>query len=218
MIHRGLRGSAKISKVNFAFNQYCETDSKTTCYGGIGCAINAKLGRNIMLGVSTIKVIFSTSLVTAFLASVLSCQALEPRFYSALSDPSTEINAVFNNAATADRTISCNGLDEIDVGIGEERKAGPRFVTSRFQKYFRRSEVHHFLKSEKHKDLLVIWFEKPIMWQGADKVQSILLEFKNFVSDLGYKRVLILGCHAEGVFVVYDSSEKPNDYKPIEGK
>jgi hypothetical protein len=172
-----------------------------------------------MLGVSTIKVNFSTSLVTAFLASVLSCHALEPRFYSALSDPRTEISAVFNTAATADRTLRCIGLDEIEVGKGKEPKAAdPHFATSYFQKGFPRSKVHHFLKSEKHKDLLVIWFEKTIMWQGADKVRSILLEFKNFVSDLGYKRVLILGCHAEGVFVVYDSSEKSNDHKPINGK
>jgi len=45
------------------------------------------------------------------------------------------------------------------------------------------------------------------MWTGPPNVQKTLVDFKSFLSEFGYKRVLILGAHAEGVFVVYDSSE-----------
>jgi len=165
------------------------------------------------------KISFAVSLLIAVLASTLDCLAFEPRFYSAISEPKDQIKAVFDTAATADRRIYCRDLDEIDVGIGEQHQTGkPYFAKVLDAKYFQRKEIHYFLESAKQKELLLVWFEKSIMWQGVDKVQSILLEFKRFVSDLGYQRVLILGAHAEGVYVVYDSLEKPNDVKRSDGK
>src|SRR5271163_3141128 len=62
-------------------------------------------------------------------------------------------------------------------------------------------------ESQRSKDLLVVWFEKPIMWMGPDKVEATLREFEQFTAELGYKRVLILGAHAFGVFVMNDSDE-----------
>jgi hypothetical protein len=128
------------------------------------------------------------------------CLAFEPRFYGMF--PKNEDSKIFETAHQADRTLRCDSVDSIDIGLGVGDRHG---ITPL---YFTREQIRNFLKEEKHKDLLVIWFHKGIMWRGKDDVQKALAEMKDFVADLGYKRVLILGAHSSGVFVVYDSSEK----------
>ncbi len=54
---------------------------------------------------------------------------------------------------------------------------------------------------------MAVWFLKPIMNLSNVKIQEILNDYKAFLADLGYERVLILGAAASGVYVVYDSEQ-----------
>lgn len=138
------------------------------------------------------------------------CFALEPRFYGSANKSADEASVVYKIEATADMKLNCVGLDEIDIGIGDERLTnGEKSSGAMYPKYFTRKELHHFLQTERHKNLLVIRFEKPIMWEEPAKVKEILAAYKCFVSDLGYERVLILGGHSSGVYVLYDSGQAP---------
>jgi hypothetical protein len=115
------------------------------------------------------------------------------------------LTQIFTTANHADRTIHCASIDAIDIGVG--RMSGNAMSPI----YFKRDEIHEFLKRETHKDLLVVWFWKSIMWKGPTNVQEVLSRIKGFVSDLEYKRVLVLGAHALGLFVVYDSIETESE-------
>jgi len=105
----------------------------------------------------------------------------------------------------ADKTINCMGTDEIDVGIGEVNQNGRTPI------YFKRTQVHEFLKEQKDKNLLVIWFLKSIMVKESPERNEILDKFKTFVGDMGYKRVLIVGAAASGIYVVYDTEPAKPD-------
>ncbi len=133
------------------------------------------------------------------------CFAFEPRFYGRVPTPDPLRTEIFSVLNKADRTIKCIGIDEIDVGIGEVNKNGRSPI------YFRRAQVHEFLKEQRGKDLLVIWFLKPIMLMETPDRDDILEKFKAFSADLGYKRVLIVGAAASGIYVVYDTESTSNN-------
>jgi len=145
------------------------------------------------------------TLIILFLLSTDRCCAFEPRFYahSPSSDPLRL--KIFSVLGQADKTINCMGTDEIDVGIGEVNQNGRTPI------YFKRTQVHEFLKEQKDKNLLVIWFLKSIMVKESPERNEILDKFKTFVGDMGYKRVLIVGAAASGIYVVYDTEPAKPD-------
>lgn len=120
-------------------------------------------------------------------------QALKPGYYYA-ADEDLMFYRILATADTADQKLDLGtSLDEIDIGIGTYDADRGRHVV-----YFTRDQLHGFLKKQMKKDLLSIR-----MWQASkEELQSL----RNFVSDLGYKRVLILGNQCEGVYVLYDSA------------
>lgn len=102
-------------------------------------------------------------------------------------------------AASADRVLYCRSIDEIDIGIGSiDHRSNLRHPI-----FFKRAEIENFLKQEKNKELLTVWFEKTMRFSDRNK-----LELKPFLNRLGYKRVLILGFHSSGVFVISDTLSK----------
>ncbi|RPI73899.1 MAG: hypothetical protein EHM45_20045 [Desulfobacteraceae bacterium] len=85
---------------------------------------------------------------------------------------------------------------EFNLGIGEVRDGVLYSI------HFSIEQIRHFLNSERHKDFIVIWFEKPIMWGGPiqETIQRLEPEFRK----MGYKRILFLGGHCCGVHVLKD--------------
>lgn len=132
-----------------------------------------------------------------FASSTVCCEAFESRFYEFNSGASSDFENIHRSVKLADKTLTCVGLDQIFLSDSDESADQP----------FKRNEIGALLASGRRKELLVIWFLKPLMWAGPEKVKATICEFKKFVSMLGYKRVLILGSHSAGVFVLYDSSE-----------
>lgn len=123
--------------------------------------------------------------------------AFEERFYTGGEEGTPEYKIfmeIFDFAARADRTLACNGLNSIDLGIGYPGTT-----------HFTREQVHSFLEREKDKDLLVVWIS-PGFLGTTDTDAETISDLKSFVQNLRYRRVLILGGHAEGVSVIFDSA------------
>lgn len=116
----------------------------------------------------------------------------------------------------ADRILMCHTLDEIDIGIGKTIRTGePKVVVGQEPIYFSRDELETFLEHQKHKDLLCVWLMKSMQVPPKEAEESIN-EMVSFVDRLGYKRVLILGCRAQGFVVFKDmvyevASSNPGD-------
>lgn len=109
---------------------------------------------------------------------------------------------IYDTANSADRSLTCsNSIDRIDIGIADMAEGCRRPIE------FTRAELHEFLKNEKHKDLLVVWFDKLLMLKETAAQAEDVSKIKDFVSDLGYKRVLILGIHVFAIPVLYDSCD-----------
>lgn len=64
------------------------------------------------------------------------------------------------------------------------------------------------LENQKKRDLIVAY-----CWQNVWTDSKNLDELETFLKRLNYKRILILGGHAEGVFVIKDEINK--DFKPL---
>jgi len=140
------------------------------------------------------------------LASVSALHAFEPGFYSGTdASQRAQIDEIIRLEQKADRTLSCGGDLKYDLGLGSVRGR------MRHPIEFAREDIEPFLKNERHKDLLVVRCEKTIMW--SDDKLLLIAEVENFVTKLGYKRVLILGDHAFGMHVLKDIDHK--DAEPV---
>lgn len=131
--------------------------------------------------------------VTSILLTSI-CHGIEPGFYGAFESKSAD--GVFALTKSADRVISFRTDLQCDLGLGMVRDG------IRHPILLKRDEVEDFLKQEKHKGLLVVWFEKSIMWN--DKKAEQIAATKTFALSLGYDRVLLLGAHGSGVYVIDD--------------
>jgi hypothetical protein len=106
-----------------------------------------------------------------------------------------------------DRLLYCRGLDQIDIGVDEEQNSsGQSAEPGRRIKYFSRDQLRSFLMHEKHKDLLVVAFEKPLIWKGPEEVKRCSTAFQSFLKEFGYKRIVIIGSSAFSTWVLFDSS------------
>jgi hypothetical protein len=132
------------------------------------------------------------------------CRGIEPGFYEA--GKAKEISEI---EARADRVLSFDADLKCDLGLGK--------VQDEIRDPIRlsRDEVEAFLKSERHKTILIAWCDKTIMWND-EKKEQLFLEVKSFTAKLGYSRVVVLGAHAFGVHVIVDTKpDSPN--RPANG-
>lgn len=118
--------------------------------------------------------------------------SIEPGFYEGEQNRT----GIMQTWKQADRTIQCKAVDQIDLGILSHPKG--------YSMYFTPNQVKRFLQAEKHKDLLVVLLQQSIMAADEKNGQKALTKLEPFLDTLGYKRVLVLGAHAFGTFVVLD--------------
>lgn len=128
----------------------------------------------------------------------IGARSIEPGFYSIVDDRA-KADEVFQVSAKADRELTFGSDLRCDLGLGTVREGvrTPIFLS--------RDEVESFLRGEKHKEILVVWCDKTIMW--SDKKETLIAEVRKFVTRLGYQRILLLGAHASGVHVIADISK-----------
>jgi hypothetical protein len=91
--------------------------------------------------------------------------AFEARFYPAFPKRDPLHNKVFSTLSKASLTIKCIGENEIDVYIGNYHKESNSYEPI----YFTQNQVYLFLKKQKDKRLLAVWFLKPIMNMNQEK-------------------------------------------------
>lgn len=125
--------------------------------------------------------------------------ALDRGFYPRGSNPSK-----FKELKECDRVLNVRELDEIDIGLHTDI-GNPIF--------FKRVEILDFLKNERHKNLLVVRFEKYLTFRSSKGNNPELENFKLFLRETGYSRVVILGSHSVGFSVIDDLKYNPKVVK-----
>lgn len=148
------------------------------------------------LKLSRIIMCYAIALLSVLIA--IGAHALEPGFYSA--NDRAKVDQVFQVSTNADRELTFNADLRCDLGLGAVRNGARTAI------YLSQEEVEPFLKREKHKALIVVWCDKRIM--SSKKKETLIAEVKTFATRLGYQRVLILGAHGAGVYVIADSGSR----------
>jgi hypothetical protein len=135
-------------------------------------------------------------IICGLAASMLICDkafGLSPGFYE-----HERVLQVFGVLKQADLTlVGESDVDHIRIeGLDKAHGETPEFA---------RAELRKFLTGAKHKDLLVIVLGPLIV---EHSLTQSTISMKKFVSDLGYARVVILGTHPAGWYVLADESFK----------
>lgn len=125
------------------------------------------------------------ALLCIFLAQPALC--FESGFYSQTKTPAAWAK-LWNFMNEADRTLRCKSFNEIDLGI--ESEDGQTI-------FFSPRQVKSFLRADKHKETVVVHLYPLAEETSADR-------FERFLTDLGYKRILITRGTALGTIVVKD--------------
>lgn len=95
-----------------------------------------------------------------------------------------------DDVATADIDIRINSKDEIDIGI-----AGKSFTLDEMRRYFR---------LQRHKKFICVTYDK----NAPDgNLKDSLNQLKEYFSEAGYKRILLMHSHSSGVII-------REDYRP----
>jgi len=148
-------------------------------------------------------------LAILLLSSGLSAGELKLGFYSVFSeDDRAAADAISEIEAKADRTIRCDRERNFDLGLGKTVNGGRSPMALKFD------EIESFLKDEPHKNLIVVRFDKSVMWNEWDFVSKRTEEVFQQMTAVGYKRVVILGAHGSGVHYLADSLLKTESGKP----
>ena len=113
---------------------------------------------------------------------------------------------LFEIEKKADRTIWYDKEENFDLGLGEVIDGARHSMDLKFD------QIKSFLKKEKHKDLIVVWFDKTVMWNEKPFIEERAKKVTGLLQEAGYKRVVILGAHAFGAHYVADTSLK----RPVE--
>lgn len=121
-------------------------------------------------------------------------------YYSVMPEEGERGSApIFAIRDRADREITYGNDKDYDLGLGKVTDG------SRSPIYHTFGEIQRFLEQERHKEMVVVWFEK-FMMSREDSVRSERVkEVINQMQQVGYKRVVILGMSASGVHYVADT-------------
>jgi len=143
------------------------------------------------------------SLVLSLMVSALPAAvfAFPPGFYCSDDD----CNKVFKEIEKADVQLDCKFTDDINF------KRGP----VDHGKSYTREQVADLLKTENQKEFLVASLSKVFSGGLATKEQP-LDDFKKFLTNLGYKRTLILGYSPFGMYVLADRPDPVIDPRSLE--
>ncbi len=137
-------------------------------------------------------------------------QAIDIGWHSGESKTSTEI---FELEQSADRVLNLNQRMEFDLGIHRIAQSGTGSTRIKRHRTFEFSEIEDFLKSERHKNLLIIWFDKTIMWNEKEIIADFVQKVRAMTDPIGYKRIIIPGAHSSGVHFVFDTAIKMDPHK-----
>lgn len=124
-----------------------------------------------------------------------------PLGFSPVAAPDARPSAatILKIEAKANRVVWQSKEKKFDLGLGKVADGARSPIHLSFD------EIEEFLKQEKPKGLIVVWFDKATMWNEQDFVRTRADEVVKPMTDVGYKRVVILGAHGAGVHYVADT-------------
>lgn len=139
--------------------------------------------------------------VLLLIASNVNGSELHLGFYPAVpKNGQITAQVIFEIESKADRTIHYDRERNFDLGL-EKISGGIRHpIKLSFP------EIKFFLERERHKGLIVVWFDKTVMWNEEDFIAKRATEIINRMKEIGYNRVVVLGAHSAGVHYVADTS------------
>lgn len=156
-----------------------------------------------LVGVHVLSVLQEMKIIiSALFLTLLSAFGAERQLghYSLLpGDGELDATPIFEIRDKADREIWCGIDGDFDLGLGKVTDG------SRTPMYLTFDVIRNFLAQERHKGLVVLWFEKFTM----SSEDSILAERVKLVTkqmqEVGFRRVVILGASSSGVHYVADT-------------
>jgi hypothetical protein len=140
-------------------------------------------------------------LALLLIASHVFGDVLKLGFYPAFAEeggPTAE--AMWDLEKSADRVVWHDKAKNFDLGLGAITDGARSPIEFNFD------QIKSFLEGEKHKDLIVVYFDKTVMWNEKEFVSERAREVSKQMLDVGYKRVIVLGAHSMGVHYVADTN------------
>jgi hypothetical protein len=121
-----------------------------------------------------------------FFVSDLYSSELQFGFYP-LEAEEKELSAhvIFELEKKADRSIRQD--EDGNFGLGKMSGGVLDHIGFRF------AEIENFLKNEKHKELVVVWFDPSVMVRENEFVRNRTAEVIDQMKNFGYERVVVLG-------------------------
>ena len=136
-------------------------------------------------------------------ASSLHGQELELGFYYIFPDAGRrQAGVIFELEAKADRRMTCDDEGNFDLGLGTIADDLRTPIPFKFP------QIRYFLEQERHKEMVVVSFEKLVMAGGDEAVAKKAAEVTQQMQGVGYKRVVILGMAGSGVHYIADTNLK----------
>ena len=132
----------------------------------------------------------------------------EPKlgFYPALTeDGQPADNVISSIEAKADRVVWWDIKERFDLGLGGITDGVRSPIKLSYE------EIREFLKDEKHKGLIVVRFDKSVMWNENEVILERAGKVVKQMTAVGYLRVVILGAHAVGVHYIADTDLEPRE-------
>lgn len=126
---------------------------------------------------------------------------LKPGFYPAAVDGDTPTaEAIWDLEKEADRVVWHDEDKIYDIAL-EKVTDGTRSPTK-----LNSNQIKDFLAAEKHKVLIVVYFDKTVMRNEDEFVSARAREVTSLMLGIGYDRVVVLGAHSSGVHYIDDTN------------
>lgn len=145
----------------------------------------------------------------AFLALVLvASHACGDELRLGFYDPPAD-EALFKITAQADRKLYYDYYDKNndkgwEFGLGLEKITNGKSSSIMFTF----DEIKNFLRTEKHKGLIVVRCDKSFTMDKDEVIRKRTDQMVKQMREVGYKRVVVLGSHALGTYYLADTDLK----------
>ncbi len=148
-------------------------------------------------------------LALLLVASQACADDLNLGFYPILADgDAATADAMWTLEKSADRVVGYDKARDFDLGLGVITGGTRSPIELKFD------QIEQFLTDEKHKSLIVVYFDKTVMWDDNEFIRERADEVTKQMLKVGYKRVVILGAHSMGVHYVADSNLETKKAEP----
>ena len=114
-------------------------------------------------------------------------------------DKTERMSRLKNDIANADLLVEVTGDDQLDIGISPAKTFAP-------------NELQDYFKRQRHKDFIVVSYDKN---SGNRDLGGSFARLKVFLLDAGYKRILFTHANPSGVMILGDFRTEQSGQKKV---